>query len=141
MYIIMSAIQLVIKEKRLAKSLWNEITSVIVYVKNYYPSTKGKTAFEKYNKEPLDIFNLRVFGYCTWVQVSKIISRSSNHFWSWQSIMIGYERPNQGKIYNLLIKKVYILRDINFDEDFVYNVSFNEDVKAMIGEFWFFENN
>lgn len=61
----MSAIRLVMTEKRSAKSLWNEITSAVVYVKNCCPSTKGKTAFEKCNKKPLDIFNLRVFGYYT----------------------------------------------------------------------------
>lgn len=55
--------------------------------------------------------------------------------------MIGYEGPNQGRIYNLLTKKIYILRDVNFDKDFVYNISLNGDAKAMIGEFWSFEDN
>ena len=41
--------------------------------------------------------------------------------------MVGYEGPNQWRIYNLLIKKIHILRDLNFDEGFAYDVSLNKD--------------
>lgn len=62
MYTMMSVILLMIKEKCLAKFLWNEIANAVVYVKNYYPNIEDKTVFKKYNKEPSDIFNLRVLG-------------------------------------------------------------------------------
>ena len=50
--------------------------------------------------------------------------------------MVGYEGPNQWRIYNPLTKKVHITRDVNFDEGFAYDASLNEDDQAEIGEFW-----
>ena len=62
MYTIMSAVRSVIKEKCLAKFLWNEIASAVVYMKNCCPSTKGKLAFKKCNEKPPDVSNIRVLG-------------------------------------------------------------------------------
>ena len=75
------------------------------------------------------------------MQVPKTTSRSSTHSWSWQGILVSYEGPNQWKIYNPLTKKVHISRDLNFDEGFAYDASFNEDAKVKIGEFWSFEDD
>lgn len=125
MYTIMSAIWSVMKEKHLAKSLWNEIANAVVYVKNRCPSTEGKTLFEKCNEEAPDVSNLRVLGCRAWVQVPNTTLRTPSHSRSWQGIMVGYEGPNQCRIYNLLTKKVHILRDVNFDEGFVYDPSLN----------------
>lgn len=44
-------------------------------------------------------------------------------------------------IYNLLIKKVYVLRDVNFDKSFAYDANLTKDGKVEIGEFWSFEND
>ena len=55
--------------------------------------------------------------------------------------MVGYEGPNQWRIYNPLTKKVHISRDVNFDEGFAYDASLNEDAKAKIGEFWSSEDD
>lgn len=84
----------VMKEKCLAKSLWNEIASGVVYMRNRCPSTEGKTPFEKCNEEPPDVSNLRVLGCRAWIQVPNTISRTSSHSHSWQDIMVGYEEPN-----------------------------------------------
>ena len=37
-------------------------SAAIVYVWNRCLSVEGKTLFEKYNNQLLDVFNLRVFG-------------------------------------------------------------------------------
>lgn len=79
MYTIMSAVWSVMEKKRLAKSLWNEIASGVVYVRNRCPSTEGKTPFEKCNEEPPDVSNLRVLGCHAWVQVLNTTSRTSSH--------------------------------------------------------------
>ena len=55
--------------------------------------------------------------------------------------MIGYKKLNQWRIYNPLTKKIHISKNVNFDKGFIYDGSFNKDIKAKIGELWSFKDN
>lgn len=94
MYTIMNAVQLVMAEKQLAGSLWNEIAAAMIYIQNRCPNIEGKTPFEKCNNQLPDVSNLRVLGCQAWVCVPDTTSRSIMDLRSWQSIMIGYEANN-----------------------------------------------
>ena len=94
MYTIMSAVRSIMSEKRLPKSLWDEIAAAVVHVRNRCPSVEGKTPFEKCNNQLPDIFNLRVLCYRAWVLISDIISRTIMNLRAWQIIMVGYEAAN-----------------------------------------------
>lgn len=49
--------------------------------------------------------------------------------------MVDYKAVNKQRIYNSIIKTVYITRDIRFDEGYAYNSQLNEYNKK-VGEFW-----
>lgn len=59
----MSPFQSVMAKKKLPKSLLDEISVAVVHVRNNYSGVKGKFLFEKYNKQLLDVSDLRVLGY------------------------------------------------------------------------------
>ena len=60
MYILMTSVRLILKEKRLLKTLWSKLVKKVVYVKNKCSNVDEITFFQTNNDFKLNISNLRV---------------------------------------------------------------------------------
>ena len=55
---------------RLPKSLCGEILKMVAYLKNYSPSQKRVTLYERANEEKSNLKHLRIVGSQAWVNLS-----------------------------------------------------------------------
>ena len=149
MYTIMFFVRSIFKNIRLSKNLWNLIDEIVVHVKNRILITsddndKVITSFEIVNHEKFNVFNLRALNYKTYTHIFKIINRHKFDDRSWKSIFVNYVDNNQWKIYNSRTKKVHIIRNVRFDENYFYYdqnhntfSNFDEyDNEFELSEFW-----
>ena len=68
------------------------------------------------NEIKSNVSNLRILNCRCYVHVLNINGKYKFNDCFWKEILIDYESHNQWKIYNFLNKKMYISRDVRFDE-------------------------
>ena len=154
MYIVMNFVRFVLKNMRLSKDFWNFIDENVVYVKNRIIITNDDnnkiiTSFETINEKIFNVFNFQTLSCKTYIHVFKIIKRYKFDDRSWKNIFVNYVNNNQWKIYNSRIRKIYIIKNVRFDENYSYydqnhrvfsNLHKHND-EFEINEFWHSKND
>jgi transposase InsO family protein len=112
-----------LKSKKMPKELWAEAIDCAVYLSNRCPtrSVQGKTPQQAWSINKPTISHLRVFGSIAYMHVpdqerSKLDDKSEKY------VFIGYDPSFKGyKLYNPSTKKVIVSRDVEFDEEGIWN--------------------
>jgi hypothetical protein len=107
-----------LKAKNLPNWLWGEAVLAAVYVLNRVPtrSVEGATPFEVWYGKKLAVHHLHTFGCLAYVKntkpnLSKLDDRGC------MMIFTGYEQGTKAyRVYDPVMKKVHITRDVLFDE-------------------------
>ena len=101
MYILMTSVWSILKEKKLSKALWLELVKAVAYVKNKCSKINEVILFQTDNEFQSDVSNLRALECKAWIHVSKIINHHKLNSRFWQDIMIDYEELRSESVMNL----------------------------------------
>uniref|UniRef100_A0A2N9GX95 Uncharacterized protein n=1 Tax=Fagus sylvatica TaxID=28930 RepID=A0A2N9GX95_FAGSY len=120
-----------LKSKKMPKELWAEAVDCAVYLSNRCPtrSVQGKTPQQAWSRKKPTVSHLRVFGSIAYMHVpdqerSKLDDKSEKY------VFIGYDPSSKGyKLYNPSTKKVIVSRDVEFDEEGIWNWNTQEEEK------------
>ena len=107
-----------LKAKGLSGHLWGEAVATAVYMLNRCPtkSVEGMTPFQAWHEKKPAVHHLRIFGCIAHVRNSsphlkKLEDRSR------KMVFIGYEAESKAyRAYDPTVNRVYVSRDIVFDE-------------------------
>lgn len=102
----------------LSKGFWVTLINMACYIANKSPraSLDGNVAEEVWIGNPIDLINLRIFGYPTYVHISSK-DRSKLDPKSKQCIFIGYNKGVKGyKSWDLVKRKVVVSIDVVFNK-------------------------
>ena len=107
-----------VKEKHLPRTFWAEVVLCAVYLLNPCPtkSVRNKTPNEAWSGSKPSVGHLRIFGCIAYAHVpdqkrKKLDDKSE------KCIFTGYDKRNKAyMLYNPLMKKLIISRDVEFDE-------------------------
>ena len=154
MYIVLDFLRFVLKNMRLSKDFWNFIDEIVVYVKNRVIITNDNNnqiiiSFEAINKKILNVINIRTLSCKTYIHVFKIIKRHKLDDRSWKDIFVNYANNNQWKIYNSRTRRIHVIKNVRFDENYSYydqnhRISSNfykHNDEFEINEFWHSKND
>ncbi|KAK4409575.1 Retrovirus-related Pol polyprotein from transposon TNT 1-94 [Sesamum angolense] len=120
---VMEMARSMLQEKQLPKAFWAEALYTAVYLLNRCPTkvVQNMTPIEAWSgKKPL-ANHLRVFGSICYVHIpTEKRHKLEEKIEKW--IFLGYNTQSKGyRIYNLKTKKLIISRDVEFDEDAMWN--------------------
>ena len=119
--IVMNSVRSILYKKKLAKSCWDEIAKTIVYLLNRSSLEKNfKSTFERLQNKKSYIEHLKILDYRAWVHIFKK-KRSKVDERTWQNILVDYDATNQYRILDSRIEKIHVTRDVNFDENNIYD--------------------
>ncbi|KAL0359426.1 UNVERIFIED_CONTAM: Retrovirus-related Pol polyprotein from transposon RE1 [Sesamum angustifolium] len=107
----------------LAKAFWAEAVYTAVYLLNRCPTkaVQNMTPIEAWSGKKPSAKHLRVFGSICYVHIPTE-KRHKLEEKTEKGIFLGYNTQSKGyRIYNLKIKKLIISRDVEFDEDAMWN--------------------
>ncbi|KAK4408868.1 putative mitochondrial protein [Sesamum angolense] len=112
-----------LQEKHLPKAFWAEAVYTAVYLLNRCPTkaVQNMTPIEAWSGKKPSAKHLRVFGSICYVHIPtekrhKLGEKTE------KGIFLGYNTQSKGyRIYNLKTKKLIISRDVEFDEDAMWN--------------------
>ena len=121
----------ILKSKRMPNELWTETNDCAVYLSLHYPTNTvhGKTPQEAWSKKKPIVSHHCVFGsiaypYELGQERSKLDDKSKNY------VFFGYDAKSKGyKLENMSIGKLIISRDVEFDEEGIWNLSTQEEEK------------
>ncbi|EOY32548.1 Uncharacterized protein TCM_040529 [Theobroma cacao] len=125
---IMEMIRCLLFEQQMPKYFWAEAANFAVTLQNLIPTTalNSMTPFEVWHGYKPSISNVKVFGCIAYAQVpqqkrTKLDSKTQI------SINLGYSSVSKGyRLFNVKTKKVFISRDVVFNEDIHWNWMKNE---------------
>ncbi|EOY33038.1 Uncharacterized protein TCM_041046 [Theobroma cacao] len=125
---IMEMIRCLLFEQQMPKYFWAEAANFAVTLQNLIPTTalNSMTPFEVWHGYKPSISNVKVFGCIAYAQVpqqkrTKLDSKTQI------SINLGYSSVSKGyRLFNVETKKVFISRDVVFNEDIHWNWMKNE---------------
>ncbi|KAK4387768.1 Retrovirus-related Pol polyprotein from transposon RE2 [Sesamum angolense] len=112
-----------LQEKHLPKVFWAEAVYTAVYLLNRCPTkaVQNMTPIEAWSGKKPSAKHLRVFGSICYVHIP-IEKRHKLEEKTEKGIFLGYSTQSKGyRIYNLKTKKLIISRDVEFDEDAMWN--------------------
>ena len=125
-----------LKSKNMPKEFWAEAVDCAVYLSNRCPSKSldNKTLQEAWNGIKPTVSHLRVFGSLAYVHVPiqrrcKLDDKSEKH------AFVGYDKQSKGyKLYNPNTRKVIVRRDVEFDEEGLWdwNINNNEGYEFLL---------
>ena len=107
-----------LKSKKMPKEFWVEAVACAVYLTNHSPtrSVHEKTPQEAWSGRKPGISHLKVFGSIAYTHVldekrTKLDDKSEKY------VFVGYDSRSKGyKLYNPNSRKIFISRDVEFDE-------------------------
>ncbi|KAL0308844.1 UNVERIFIED_CONTAM: Retrovirus-related Pol polyprotein from transposon TNT 1-94 [Sesamum radiatum] len=111
------------EEKHLPKAFWAEAVYTAVYLLNRCPTkaVQNMTPIEAWSGKKPSAKHLRVFGSICYVHIPTE-KRHKLEEKTEKGIFLGYSTQSKGyRIYNLKTKKLIISRDVEFDEDAMWN--------------------
>ncbi|KAL0305872.1 UNVERIFIED_CONTAM: Retrovirus-related Pol polyprotein from transposon RE1 [Sesamum radiatum] len=111
------------REKHLPKAFWAEAVYTAVYLLNRCPTkaVQNMTPIEAWSGKKPSAKHLRVFGSICYVHIPTE-KRHKLEEKTEKGIFLGYSTQSKGyRIYNLKTKKLIISRDVEFDEDAMWN--------------------
>ncbi|KAL0375441.1 UNVERIFIED_CONTAM: Retrovirus-related Pol polyprotein from transposon RE1 [Sesamum radiatum] len=112
-----------LQEKHLPKAFWAEAVYTAVYLLNRCPTkaVQNMTPIEAWSGRKPSAKHLRVFGSICYVHIPTE-KRHKLEEKTEKGIFLGYSTQSKGyRIYNLKTKKLIISRDVEFDEDAMWN--------------------
>ena len=125
--------------------LWPEICKAAVYLLNRTPryGLEWKTPYEKFFKAPPTNHHLRVYG-CKAFALTTVAKKKAQRLKrlsprAWIGYLVGYSSTNLYRIWHPSVNKVFITRDVSFDENCVYDGSsetLQNDLKHVSLETW-----
>ncbi|KAG6493392.1 hypothetical protein ZIOFF_048375 [Zingiber officinale] len=121
-------------EKGLPKIFWAEAVYTAVYLSNRCPTTAipNKTPFEAWSGRRPSVNHLKVFGSICYSQIPKQ-KRSKLDESSERCIFVGYSTMSKGyRLFNLQLGQVIISRDVQVDENALWNWEENKVEKKDI---------
>ncbi|KAG6502054.1 hypothetical protein ZIOFF_041941 [Zingiber officinale] len=121
-------------EKGLPKIFWAEAVYTAVYLSNRCPTTTipNKTPFEAWSGRRPSVNHLKVFGSICYSQIPKQ-KRSKLDESSERCIFVGYSTMSKGyRLFNLQLGQVIISRDVQVDENALWNWEENKVEKKDI---------
>ncbi|KAG6508872.1 hypothetical protein ZIOFF_034254 [Zingiber officinale] len=121
-------------EKGLPKIFWAEAVYTAVYLSNRCPTTAipNKTPFEAWSGRRPSVNHLKVFGSICYSQIPKE-KRSKLDESSERCIFVGYSTMSKGyRLFNLQLGQVIISRDVQVDENALWNWEENKVEKKDI---------
>ena len=118
----------ILHDTELPKTLWMEIASTVIYLKNRSPTSnlKGMTPYEAWSKKKPDMSDLRILGSYVYVHISKDI-RTKLDYNTRKCRLVGYGGSNQWRMWDKEREDVIMSRDVIFDEDVVETMEINEE--------------
>ena len=125
---IMEATRAMIHDQDLPLHLWAEAVRTTVYVQNRtaHRVLKNKTPEEVFSGKKPEVNHLRIFSCPVYIHIPKE-KRTKLDPSGKKGIFVGYSESSKDyKIYFPGFKKIYISRDVTFDEDSSYNKSKKE---------------
>ena len=108
-----------LKEKNLPKELWAEAIACSIYLLNRCPinSVKRMTPQEAWSRYKPNVTHLRVFGCVVYAQVPEAKRRKLDDRGE-KCVFVGYSEESKAyKLYNPLIGKLVVSRDVIFSEE------------------------
>ncbi|KAL0380608.1 UNVERIFIED_CONTAM: Retrovirus-related Pol polyprotein from transposon TNT 1-94 [Sesamum angustifolium] len=120
---VMEMARSMLQEKNLPKAFWAEAVYTAVYLLNRCPTkaVQNMTPIEAWSGKKPSAKHLRVFGSICYVHIPTE-KRHKLEEKTEKGIFLGYSTQSKGyRIYNLKTKKLIISRDVEFDEDAMWN--------------------
>ncbi|KAK4386674.1 Retrovirus-related Pol polyprotein from transposon TNT 1-94 [Sesamum angolense] len=120
---VMEMARSMLQEKHLPKVFWAEAVYTAVYLLNRCPTkaVQNMTPIEAWSGKKPSAKHLRVFGSICYVHIPTE-KRHKLEEKTEKGIFLGYSTQSKGyRIYNLKTKKLIISRDVEFDEDTMWN--------------------
>ncbi|KAL0366816.1 UNVERIFIED_CONTAM: Retrovirus-related Pol polyprotein from transposon TNT 1-94 [Sesamum radiatum] len=120
---VMEMARSMLQEKHLPKAFWAEAVYTAVYLLNRCPTkaVQNMTPIEAWSGRKPSAKHLRVFGSICYVHIPTE-KRHKLEEKKEKGIFLGYSTQSKGyRIYNLKTKKLIISRDVEFDEDAMWN--------------------
>ncbi|KAL0398406.1 UNVERIFIED_CONTAM: putative mitochondrial protein [Sesamum radiatum] len=108
--------------EHLPKAFWAEAVYTAVYLLNRCPTkaVQNMTPIEAWSGRKPSAKHLRVFGSICYVHSNREKTQAGGE--NRKGIFLGYSTQSKGyRIYNLKTKKLIISRDVEFDEDAMWN--------------------
>jgi len=116
-----------LKHAGMPNKLWAEAVSTAVYIKNRLPSkallNPNSTPFERWTRKKPDISHLRTFGCLAFASIyGDLRKKLDNH--ACKCVLLGYsETATQYRVMDVSSGRVFIARDVKFDESTLYHQS------------------
>jgi hypothetical protein len=103
----------ILADTEFPKTLWMEIASTVVYLKNRSPTSSldGKTPYEAWHGKKPDLSHLRMIGCTAYVHVSKDTRRKLD-FNTRECRLVGYGGTNQWRAWDEEKEDVIVSRDV-----------------------------
>ncbi|KAK4401282.1 Retrovirus-related Pol polyprotein from transposon TNT 1-94 [Sesamum angolense] len=120
---VMEMARSMLQEKHLPKAFWAEAVYTAVYLLNRCPTkaVQNMTPIEAWSGKKPSAKHLRVFGSICYVHIPTE-KRHKLEEKTEKGIFLGYSTQSKGyRIYNIKTKKLIISRDVEFDEDAMWN--------------------
>ncbi len=113
---LMYKIQSMLKKRKIAKSMWDEIIKKIAYLFNQSSHYQhDKISYEMIKNKKSHLSHLRIIESTVWVHILTEKTKKLNDRF-WKSILVNYEDENQYRICDSRIDKIHIIKDVKFDE-------------------------
>ena len=118
MYTIWDGARALFKDTDLDINLWPEMVRTKVYLLNLSPTNalKGITPYEAWNNSQPDLSHLRVVGSIGYKTTPRALLKTKDDR-AEKCILLGYGGNNQYRIFNIVKKRVELVRDVRFHED------------------------
>ncbi len=138
---LMYKIRLMLNDRKILKSMWDEIIKTIAYFFNRssHYQLNDKISYEIIKNKKSNLSHLRIIESTTWVHIlKKKIKKLDDRFW--KSIHVDYEEENQYRIYDFRTEKIHIVRNVKFDEITSRHYQSNENNDSD-DDFWTHEDD
>jgi len=121
--LVMDPARSMLKHAGMPNKLWAEAVSTAVYIKNRLPTraTPNSTPFARWNRKKPDISHLRTFGCLAFAWIhGDLRKKLDNH--AYKCVLLGYsaETTTQYRVMDISSGRVFMARDVKFDESTLY---------------------
>ena len=149
MYTIMTFVRSIMRNMQLSFDMWNLIVEIVIYIKNKFVifnenNEFATTFYETINNARSNVFNFRTLKCKIYTHMFKTTTCHKFNDRFWKNIHVDYDDNNQWKIYNLRIRKIHLIKNVRFDENYFFyeknHASFEFHAKTNdefeINDFW-----
>ena len=113
-----------LKHAGMPNKLWAEAVATAVYIKNRLPTRAlpNSTPYERWTRKKPDISHLRTFGCLAFAWMHGDLRRKLDDH-AYKCVLLGYsaETSTQYRVMDIFTGRVFMARDIKFDESILYH--------------------